>query len=267
METTAYKKITQFASLDLTIIEQSSDHICYQYADNRLYVFSKDSFFRQTLNHLDLIHEIHSKLSFTVPQVVDSGQSDDICYLLVTANLPAAMDSPDSNCDRLAADLVQFFKELEKIEYSIDSLADGAPIDFNLKIEELQKIIADQPCGNDQKVYTDILNQGLAPLEPISKSLIYGHLDCLKLAVQDSRLIGINEIATPLYGDVAYNYALGYHCLAKESRDRFFTNLGCDEATKKRARNWALYQALSATPSDNPAALKTLYHIFEEYYS
>ncbi len=263
-----YKTFEQFANLDLPVIEQSSDCTCYRYDRNKLYIFNDDSIFIQTLNHLDLVTSLSKRLELDLPVILDSGQKNGLHFLLVSIVDDSKKDSVDDfDTKLLAATLANFFKRLKSLDFPVWIFSDRDQIDFSTKIGPLKEIIAAQPCSNDQKVYTDILNQGEESSDPINHAFVYGLVSCDDLVIKDGYLIGIDAIATPYYGDEAFNYALGYSCLDKDGRNLFFKALGLDEGTKKRARNWALYQALNASSSDDPAALKTLYHIFEEYYS
>lgn len=268
MDTNAYRQFEQFSNLDLTVIEKTDEYICYKHNQDKLFLFDSSSELIQTYNHLDFVRSLTKRIGLLLPAIWDSGQRDDLYFLLASS-----IERPDNesveDCDlkTLAVDLADFLKQLKSHASQIELSGNFENIDFSGNIESLRKTIAAQPCGNDQKVYTDIINQGLESSDETHPTLLYGNIDCANLVLSNGRLIGIDQVATPYFGDEAFGYAIGYHCLDKDSRAVFFQELGCDQGTKKRARNWALFQALGASSSDDPAALKTLYHIFEEYYS
>ena len=266
MEINAYKQIERFAQLELPVTQQGDHHIVYNYNNESLYLFDQDSEYFQTYTYLDLVKSI-PKAALELPVIGDSGKSGDLYYLIVAVPEATNNDSmTEADLKSVAVELAQFFIELKKIDCQPVSKASNKAVDFNNFIDILRTTIEKQPCGNDRKVYNDILLQGLESLDQHENTLIFGRLDCSDLVIENSHLVGITKVATPYYGDDSYNLAIGYRCFDKESREIFFETLGCDEQTKKRARNWALYQALGAAMNDDPAALKTLYHIFEEYY-
>lgn len=268
MDTNAYRQFEQFSNLDLTVLEQTDEYVCYKHDQDRLFLFNCSSGLIETYNHLDFVGSLTKMIGLELPDILDSGHIDGLYFLLASSvEHPGNGSVDDCDLKTLALDLAGFFKQLKSVAGQVGLFGNFKNVEFSTKIESLRKTIAEQPCGNDQVVYTDILNQGLESIDEIHPALIYGNIGCANLVIRNGRLIGIDQMATPCYGDEAFSYALGYHCLDKDSRAVFFKELGCDEGTKKRARNWALYQALGASSSDDPAALKTLYHIFEEYYS
>ena len=252
MDINAYKQFEQFSNLDLTLLEQTDEYVCYKHDQDRIFLFDCSSELIQTYNHPDFVGSLTKRIGLELPSILDYGQKQGLYFLLVSSvDHPGSGSVDDCDLKTLALDLAGFFKRLKSGAGHVGLSGSFEKIDFTTKIESLRKTIAAQPCGNDQVVYTDILNQGLESIDEIHPAIIYGNIGCADLVIRNGRLIGIDHVATPSYGDEAFSYALGYHCLDKDSRAVFFQELGCDEETKKRARNWALYQALGASSSDD----------------
>lgn len=167
---------------------------------------------------------------------------------------------------QLARDLAAYLLEFQSIEPQSLDLTLAMKIAFAPQVEPIRTTIASQPCGNDQIVYNTILDQGLTEPEG-PDSLVAGNIDPNYIMVANGKLTGFLCLPEMGWGDSCYDLAISYEYFDKEARQIFLDSLKVDESTKKRARNWALAKAMASLKTDETAAMKTMYNIFEEYYS
>jgi aminoglycoside phosphotransferase (APT) family kinase protein len=93
----------------------------------------------------------------------------------------------------------------------------------------------------------------------------HGDLDMRNWLVRDGRITSVIDWGTMGVGDPACDVMVAWKLHSAEARDAFREALPTDDATWKRARGWALSQAVGAltyyTPENNPA----LYHEAEAW--
>ena len=89
---------------------------------------------------------------------------------------------------------------------------------------------------------------------------IHGDLDARNLLAEGGRLTGVIDFGCLGVGDPACDVMVAWKMLSAGSRDTFLTALSIDQATRLRARGWALSQALIAlayyTMETNPVLVR-----------
>lgn len=90
--------------------------------------------------------------------------------------------------------------------------------------------------------------------------LLHADLDARNLLVTDGRLSGLLDFGTLAAGDPAADVMVAWKMLTPDARERFRRELGVDDATWRRARGWALSQAVIAlayyTMETNPVLVR-----------
>lgn len=204
-----------------------------------------------------------------IPAITSSGSIDnhDFDYYIISKLTKgiSLLEASDVDQVELAHALSNHLKAVKQINIEELDLATTKRLMFTDSIETIRTIIASQPCGNDQKVYTDILEQGLN--EPDCPSgFVWGNLAPENIIISDGKFAGFRTLPEIQYGDSCFDLSIGYEYFEKESRNEFFNLLGINQSIRKKARNWALSKALISMKDSEKKAMKTLYNIFEEYY-
>ncbi len=233
--------------------------------DYLLTVFQSDSPLKFLLDNVD-----YFSAKGLIPKIITSGSSaglDGNQYIIseLTKGI-SLLDSTNTDQHQLAHALVNHLKEIQSINPEDLTMDKTSPIAFSDLIENIRTIISNQPCGNDQKVYTDILEQGLSETE-CPPGIVLGNINPQSIIVSDGKFAGFLTLPPISYGDSCFDLSIGYEYFDKDSRDEFFNLIGADLSIRKKSRNWALSKALTSMKDDEKSAMNTLYNIFEEYYS
>lgn len=248
------------------MIFQNTDSTAFILGDDYLLtVFKNNSPLKMLLDNIDYFAS-----KGLVPVIVASGSTaglDDESYLISKltkgTSLSQASDVNQVELIEALAKHLILIKNINTDELIIDK---SKPLGFAKVTQTIRTIISSQPCGNDQKVYTDILEQGLNEPE-CPPGIVWGNIIPENIIILDGKFAGFLTLPILAYGDSCFDLSIGYEYFDKEFRDKFFNLISPDQSIRKKARNWALSKALTSMNDDEKSAMKTLYNIFEEYYS
>jgi aminoglycoside phosphotransferase (APT) family kinase protein len=97
---------------------------------------------------------------------------------------------------------------------------------------------------------------------------LHGNLDARNVVASDGRISGVVDFGSMAIGDPACDVMVAWKMVAAADRDAFRRALAVDEATWRRARGWALSQALIAlayyTPHNNPVLVDEAWRWYRE---
>jgi len=204
-------------------------------------------------------------LPLEAPRVVETGEPTDE-YPFVWAVytwLEGENATPERIGDprRLVDDLVGFISALQAIDASLGpppgahNFLRGAPV---RRLDEHVRTTIDVLGSRlDADELTAVWDDSLdAPDWTGAPIWVHGDLDSRNLLVRDGRLACVLDFGCLGVGDPACDVMAAWKLLPRESRPRFRSALGVDDATWVRARGWVLAQALGAlvyyTPETNP---------------
>lgn len=150
--------------------------------------------------------------------------------------------------ERIAWQLVQFLRELHKIDPADDPLAgphnfyrggDLRVYDFETRqaLAKLQDII-------NVAAATAVWEQALISQWDKSPVWVHGDLSAGNILIHDNQLTAVIDFGGMAVGDPACDLVIAWTFLKHESRKFFKTNVGLDDNTWTRARGWALWKAL-----------------------
>jgi aminoglycoside phosphotransferase (APT) family kinase protein len=151
---------------------------------------------------------------------------------------------------RLAADLAQFIRALQRIDTTgapapgEHNFGRGAPL--RTRDESVRKALASVD-GVAAGAVTAVWEAALrAPAWERPPVWIHGDLDAQNIVVADGRLSGVIDFGGLGAGDPAADVMVAWKILDGDARSTFREALAVDDATWTRSRGWALSQALIA---------------------
>jgi len=199
------------------------------------------------------LQRIEGVLPVPTPRLLAIGEPDTVYPFRwsVLSWLPGHMPVPErlAHSDVFVDDLVGFLHELRKLPAESMRVAQRggglAPLDA-----EVREAIAVLDGEYDAAVLTALWDDALAA-EPWGAAPLWVHSDLLPsnlLVDAHGRLAGVLDWASAGVGDPACELLAAWNVFPARARERFRVGLGCDDATWRRGRGWAVSQAALALP-------------------
>ena len=114
--------------------------------------------------------------------------------------------------------------------------------------------------------WVDVAAIPAANVEPV---LLHGDLHPANLLVHDGRLAAVVDFGDICGGDPATDLAVAWMLFGHPGRDRFFSTLGTDPGTRRRAAGWAAVLALAFLADDGgpmtPIGRRTIDALLTEF--
>jgi aminoglycoside phosphotransferase (APT) family kinase protein len=173
----------------------------------------------------------------------------------------------DAGSDSVAGELAQFIGALRGIDPA-GGPPSGRGVPLTLRDEPTRAAIAELEGMVDTDAATTAWDAALrTPAWSGLPVWIHGDLLPGNLLFRDGRLVGVIDWGCVGVGDPACDLIVAWGLLSSETRSRFRSELGVDDATWDRGRGWALSIAVIALPyyqDTNPGLVATARRLIRE---